>query len=64
MKIDIFPCREYFRTKQVFVDETEFDLLKPQMLDRLAFIDQLFERINTNAQVHIEIFLRDPFIAP
>ena len=43
MKIDIIPCREYSPAKRVFIDEVEIELLKPQMLDRLAFIDQLFE---------------------
>ena len=62
MKIDIFLCKEYFPTKGIFIDEMEIGLSKPQMLDRLAFIDQLFERINADAQVHIEIFLRDLFI--
>ena len=62
MKIDIIPCWEYSPTQRMFIDEMEIGLLKPQMFDRLAVVDQLFERIYANAQVHIEIFLCDLFV--
>ena len=34
-------------------------ILEPQMFDGLAVIDQLLERIDADAQVHFQIFLRD-----
>ena len=30
-----------------------WDMLEPQMFDRLPVVDQFFERINTDAQVHV-----------
>ncbi len=37
--------------------------LEAQMLDRLTVVDDLLERVDADAQVHIQIFLGDLLIA-
>lgn len=37
-------------------------ILEPQMFDRLPVVDQLLERIDADAQVHFQIFLRHLFV--
>ena len=38
-------------------------MLEIQMLDRQAVVDQFFERVDADAQVYVQIFLRDLYIA-